>query len=117
MRITRLTLPILTLHYLIDKNEKYSCDSVFKYINDGTIFEKILATYGEKYKDVRMDGINLNSRSFPEDEKEVIEALQRLADAVVPEDFGVDDRENGLLFLAGMLNELIQGNAADITFK
>lgn len=117
MRVTRLTLPILTLHFLIDKGEKYSCDDVFKYIDDGTIFEKILATFGDRYKDVRMDGINLNQRSFPQEEKEVIEALRRLANTVIPEDFGVDDRENGLLFLAGMLNELIQANVSDITIR
>lgn len=117
MQVSRLTLPILSLHFLVDKNEKYPVDDVFKYIDDGTIFQKLIAKYNEQYGEIRLDGLKINSHSFPDDEKDLIEALQRLANAVLPETFGVDDRKNGLLFLAGMLNELIQANVETITLK
>jgi len=117
MKISRLTLPILTLNFLIDKGEKYSVDDVFKYVEDGTIFDKLRSRYNKLYTDIRMDGFNLTAHSFKEDEKELIEALQRLANAVLPEEFGVDNRDNGLIFLIGMLNELIQANVEDIHLR
>lgn len=114
MKITRITLPILSLHYLADKGIEYSCDDVFKHIEDGTIFEDIVMKFGQEYNEIRLDGLKLNQQLFPIDHKEIVEALQRLSNAVVPEEMGIDNRKNGLLFLAGLLNEIIQSTDKDI---
>lgn len=116
MKVSRLTLPILTLHYLVDQGERYSVDDIYSQIEAGTIFDDLKKKYSPKYKDIRLDGIKLN-KEFPKDEADLIEALQRLANAVLPEELGVDNRDNGLLFLAGLLNELIQSNIEDIELK
>lgn len=117
MQVSRLTLPVLSLHFLIDKDEKYPVDDVFAYIQDGTIFQKLITKYNEEYGEIRLDGLKINAQSFPQDHKAIIESLQGLADATLPETFGVDDRQNGLLFLAGLLNELIQQGAGDVTLR
>lgn len=117
MEITRLTLPILSLHYLADKGLKYTVDEVFAEIDTGNIFEDIVKKFGPEYNEIRLDGLKLNQQLFPDDHKELVDALQRLSNAVVPEQFGIDNRDHGLLFLAGLLNELIQSGARDIKLK
>lgn len=117
MEITRLTLPILSLHYLADKGLRYTIDEVFSGIESGNIFEDIVKKFGPKYDEIRLDGLKLNQQSFPDNHKEIIEALQGLSNAVIPEEFGIDNRDNGLLFLSGMLNELIQSSARGFKLK
>ncbi|MDB5180537.1 MAG: hypothetical protein JWO54_295 [Candidatus Saccharibacteria bacterium] len=117
MNITRLTLPILSLHFLIDKNEKYPVDDIYSQIEDGTVFQKLIDKYSDKYRDIRMDGLSINARLFPQEHEQLIVALQGLANAELPETFGVDNSQDGLLFLAGLLNELIQQSNFDFEFK
>lgn len=117
MQTTRLTLPIRSLNYLVDQQVKYSVDNVYEQIEDGTIFDKLRAAYVETYDDVKMGGLPLNGKTFAEEEREIIEALQRLANAVTPEEIGVTHRDNGLLFLAGLLLELLQANTREIDIE
>lgn len=117
MKISRLTLPILTLHYLVDQGERYPVDDIYSQIESGTIFDDLVKKYSSKYTDIRLDGIKLNKQLFPKEDAEVVDALQRLANAMLPEELGVDNRDNGLLFLAGLLSELIQANIEDIELK
>lgn len=117
MNINRLTLPILSLHFLIDKNEKYPVSDIYQQIEDGNIFQRIVEKYGQKYPEIRMDGLKIAPLHYPDEYNELVDALQRLANAELPETFGVDNDQNGLLFLAGLLNELIQQSDADIEFK
>ncbi len=117
MKTTRLTLVIRTLNYLVDQQEKYPVDDIYSQIEDGTIFDKLRAAYAEKYDDVRIGGLPLNEASFANDERQIVEALQRLANGVTAEEMGVTHEDNGLLFLAALLLELIQANSRELNFQ
>ena len=116
MTIKRITLIIGDLYYLLARDEKYSCDDIFKQIEQGDILDKLRATYLPKYDDLVVGGL-LNGKTYTEDEQQIVEALQRLANAETPEDYGITDRNNGLLFLAGLFNTLIQANVTEIELK
>ena len=117
IKSSRLTLPILSLHYLIDKNERYPVSEIDKYIEKGTIFEELVKKYAPKYDEIRLDGLKINQYDFKEDHQAIIASLQNLIGASTPESYGIDDLQNGLLYLAGLLNELVQRSAEDIELK
>lgn len=117
MQTSRLTLLILSLNLLVDQGEKYPVDDIHKQIDNGTIFDDIREKYLPKYPGPSLGGFTLNKSTFPKDEAAILDALQRLANAVVSEDLGVEHKDNGLLYLAALLNELVQSSTRDVNIE
>jgi GTP:adenosylcobinamide-phosphate guanylyltransferase len=115
MTTSMLTLPILSVHSLIDAGVKVHVEDIFGYIESRAIFDFLLSENKDK-EGVIVEGFNFIN-SFPKDKQLLLDALERLANTVSPEDLGVANRENGLLFLDALLNELIQSNVDEITLK
>ena len=113
MKISHITLIALSINYLIDKKVKVSVDEVTELINDGTLFDILLT----KSDEIRMAGLQLINSTYPEEKAELIEVLGRMSNAYGSEVFGVDDKSNGLLYINGMLNELLQETDFDVKFK
>lgn len=113
MKIGIITLLALSVNYLIDKKVEFTVDELRQHTEDETLFET-LATKGD---DVRMDGINRLVKSHPVEKAELLDALGRMTNAYVSEDFGVDNKANGLLYLNGMLNEFIQETDAEVKLR
>lgn len=106
MRITKITLVILEINALVDAGKNISIEEAFKKIEDHTIFEFLLKKFGN------LEGINFLN-SFPKDKKDLLDALDRAANTISPgSDFGIEN--NGLIFLNGLLNQLIQSNVKEI---
>lgn len=116
MRIIGITLPVLSLHSLVNKGQSISTDEIFTLIEEGNTFEDIYKRYAgnDDIDQVQLDGLRILDK-HPSEKEELYDALKRLANTVLPEDLGGDS--NGLLFLAGLLNELIQSNLKEIEFK
>lgn len=114
MKISRITLVILSINSLIDQDQSIEVQDVFKRIEDHSILDFLISKFGE-LEDCTLDGIELLNKS--QDKKELLGALDRLANTVTSEDLGIKNRNNGLLFLSALLNELIQSNVEDINFK
>lgn len=96
-----ITLPILGLNNLIDSGSSVSIDEMHQMIDAGTVFEDIQERFGH------IQGFEfLLEQNNLEHKQEISEALQRMANAYAASDFQVEN--NGLNYLLGMLNELLQ---------
>lgn len=116
MRIIGITLPTLALHSLVSSGKSVSTDEVFKLIEDDNVFDAIFDRFkGDDTVDhVHLDGLRILDK-YPDEKRDLYDALSRLANTVVPEDLG--GKDNGLIFLSGLLNELVQSNLKEIELK
>jgi len=96
-----ITLPILGLNNLIDSGRSVSIDEMHQMIDTGTVFEDIRERFGH------VDGFEfLLEQHSSEHKQEILKVLQRMANAYAASDFQIE--KNGLNYLLGMLNELLQ---------
>lgn len=112
MKISRITLLALAVNRLIDSGTQFSTDEVSQLVENRTVLDVLQKDHDDL--GIALDGVRLLNQEYHQDKEELLDALGRLANVVIPEDLGIDNPSNGLLFFNAMLNELIQANIEDI---
>lgn len=113
MEIQNLTLIVLSINYLIDHGYTMTKEDVNGYLEKGSLFKEL----NKMSDEIRMAGLQRILHTEFNDSDVLQNALRSIADAYGSEPFGVDDEKNGLLFINGLINEVIQRSKVTIDLK
>jgi hypothetical protein len=112
MRISAITLNMLAINWLIGHDTPMTVDQIRNAIRDESIFDVLEQCLIEN-RMLSSQPVALNAA----EREEIVDALQRLENAVLAEALGVHDPSKGFLFLNGLFVELIQSNVPEINLQ
>jgi hypothetical protein len=112
MKIYMLTGLALHAHALLDAGVKMTIDEVNEHAANHTLLDTVqdLANASDALWHNALTGLTTDA-----DQKELSEALGRYVNGVDPGKVGIQNRQNGLLFIAAVCNEMVQANLEMIT--
>lgn len=112
MRMASITLTMLSVNSLIARRAPMTVDQIRQEIRAASIFETLEHCLIEDHV---LSGVPVQLSEA--ERAEILDALQRLENAVLAEELGVPNASEGFVFLNALFVQLIQSNVSVIELE